>query len=288
MPRCCQRCCRELGVFPSPLWGGARGGGSAIHAPVLPHAPLSCPGRVQRARLRERNEIRDPAQESAQRHIAPATAHRVAPRSRLSLAYAARPGHEIARASPPNSLPHRPHPARAAGTQPPQLQRQLRRWLPLAENAPGAVGLLLLDPLRRIAVAENVPLALRHRPSAGHARRDARRRPGADRRQNFMHAGPGPRRAAGAALIDVATAPAPASAGFALARAPQRQVGVGGGEPLRDVALLGRGQRRRDARAGLGLGLDQLGVAHPAHIVHSHRHSPPRSRGAFCARVVSL
>ena len=54
-------------------------------------------------------------------------------------------------------------------------------------------------------------------------------------------------RAAGAALIDVATAPAPASAGFALARAPQRQVGVGGGEPLRDVALLGRGQRRRDA-----------------------------------------
>ena len=36
-----------------------------------------------------------------------------------------------------------------------------------------------------------------------------------------------------------------------------------------------------DARAGLGLALDQLGVAHPAHLVHSHRHSPPRSRGAF-------
>ena len=70
-----------------------------------------------------------------------------------------------------------------------------------------------------------------------------------------MHAGPGPRRAAGAALIDVATAPAPASAGFALARAPQRQVGVNLGQPLRDVALLGRGQRRRDGRTGLGLGL---------------------------------
>src|SRR5262245_62441114 len=28
------------------------------------HAPLSCPGRVQRAHLRERNETRDPAQES--------------------------------------------------------------------------------------------------------------------------------------------------------------------------------------------------------------------------------
>ena len=75
----------------------------------------------------------------------------------------------------PTALPHRPHPARATGTQPPQLQRQLRRWLPLAGDAPAAVGLLLLDPLGRIAVAENVPLARRHRPSFGHACRSARR-----------------------------------------------------------------------------------------------------------------
>ena len=46
-------------------------------------------------------------------------------------------------------------------------------------------------------------------------------------------------------------------------------------------ALLRRGERRLDALSGLGLALDQLGVAHPAHLVHSHRHSPSRSRGAF-------
>jgi len=45
--------------------------------------PSSCPGRVQRARVRERNEIRDPAQKVRSAISAPATKHRIAPRSRL-------------------------------------------------------------------------------------------------------------------------------------------------------------------------------------------------------------
>ena len=49
---------------------------------------VSCPGRLQRAHLRERNEIRDPAQDSRSAISALATTHHVAPRSRLSLAYA--------------------------------------------------------------------------------------------------------------------------------------------------------------------------------------------------------
>src|SRR6188472_942147 len=42
-------------------------------------AALSCPGRVQRARLRERNESRDPAQEARSAAEFLVTSRRVAP-----------------------------------------------------------------------------------------------------------------------------------------------------------------------------------------------------------------
>ena len=103
-----------------------------------------------------------------------------------------------------------------------------------------------------------------------------------------MNAGPGPRRAESAASIDVATAAAPASAGFAFASAPQRHAGVGGGQPLRDVALLRRGERRRDGRAGLGLGLISSASLTPptSYTLIGTALLVPAAR--FCARVVSL
>src|SRR5215470_14647776 len=33
----------ELSPFPSPLWGGVRGGGPEVDAPLLPHAPPPLP-----------------------------------------------------------------------------------------------------------------------------------------------------------------------------------------------------------------------------------------------------
>ena len=57
-------------------------------------------------------------------------------------------------------------------------------------------------------------------------------------------------------------------------REPRTAAARPGAAPPRSAAA-------RPARGVLDLWLDQLGVAHPAHIVHSHRHSPPRSRGAL-------
>ena len=55
------------------------GDGLSLHCTSQP----SCPGRVQRALLRERNEIRDPAEKARSSIPASATARRVAPGSRL-------------------------------------------------------------------------------------------------------------------------------------------------------------------------------------------------------------
>jgi hypothetical protein len=75
---------------------GDEGGGLLCSSCGLSHHPPplrrtlscavddSCPGRVQRARLRERNETRDPAQDS--RSAIMCRAQRVSPGSRLSRA----------------------------------------------------------------------------------------------------------------------------------------------------------------------------------------------------------
>ena len=51
----------------------------------VPRSKVSCPGRVQRAPLRERNETRDPAQDARSAILFSSTCRRMAPGSRLGV-----------------------------------------------------------------------------------------------------------------------------------------------------------------------------------------------------------
>ena len=101
--RCCSRRRHALGALPSPLWGGAGGGGSSIHsAGVAPGPHSRVPGRVRRARLREPNKMREPAQEVRSSICFSGAARRGAHRNPALARSALEPGHRRA------SLPSQP------------------------------------------------------------------------------------------------------------------------------------------------------------------------------------
>ena len=138
--------------MPPPQPSPASGGGSAPRPRrvqrtarrMMPrHTAPSCPGRVQRARLRERNEIRDPARKTRSA-ISQTMRHLVWPLGPGSslLARSAGTQNRIANSYPPIDRPRRPRPSRAAAGQPPQLQLQLRGRRLVIDPRPRAVVVL--------------------------------------------------------------------------------------------------------------------------------------------------
>ena len=267
-------------------------GVARVHAPVPPHAPLSCPGRVQRAHLRERKRAPGPSARSAQRHIRSGNHHIMSPLGpgSRSSTRSARPRSRRRAHLPPQPSLAPPPPASSA------------RCRHAAAAAAASVA-TVAPPRRKCAMCR--------RPASPRSTQ-------ADRRNRKRTAGApaspvgrprAPRRAApsrrGSPPEFHARRPRPAASGGRRIDRRRHRTGAGvrrlcartratapGRRGRRSAAPRRGAARPRSAAARRARGswswLDQLGVAHPAHVVHSHRHSPPRSRGAFCARVVSL